>query len=146
MFNLNFRGTWMSVNKDEQNARIIPDMSNRHMIKWLARWRAFDIIWNKANEQWGKRFPSFWKVLSIMWIQQHPQMQWMRLLRSGSKERVRQYSFIGNALLLAGICKARGRTCRRSCDCVICHCLMRPIKVLAKILLLHIRTTLKDFK
>ena len=28
-----------------------------------------------------KAFFKFWKVLSIMWIQQHLQMQWMRLLR-----------------------------------------------------------------
>ena len=36
------------------------------------------------------------------------------------QQRACTYSFIGKALLLAGICKARGRTCRHSCDCIVC--------------------------
>jgi len=35
------------------------------------------------------------------------------------QQRALTYSFIGKALLLAGICKARGRTCRHSCDCIV---------------------------
>ena len=80
-----------------------------------------------------------------MWIQQHLQMQWMRLLAAKSV-----YVFLYQeikALLLAGISKARGRTRRpqrvKSVFVLysLCHCLMRPTKLPAKIVLAHTHYT-----
>ena len=71
-------------------------------------------------------------------------MQWMRLLAAKSV-----YVFLYQeikALLLAGISKAHGRTCRpQRVNSVfvlsLCHCLMRPTKLPAKIVLAHTHYT-----
>ena len=72
----------------------------------------------------GEAFSKFWKVLSIMWIRQHPQMQCrlnaMIAFVAEWQQRACTYSFIGKALLLATFCKARGRICRHSFDCIVC--------------------------
>ena len=64
------------------------------------------------------------------------------------QQRACTYSFIEKALLLTAIWKARGKTCTpQRVNSVLyspCNCLMRPMKVLAKILFLHICTKLKD--
>ena len=76
----------MSINKGEQSATLILDMSRHHMIKWLVwitpSWHAFDIIWNIVSEN----------------------------LTTDVEGSVFQVSFIGKALVLAGIFKAIGRT------------------------------------
>ena len=152
IFNLNFQGSWyikvMSVNKDDENATLILDMSSRHMIKWPTQitpsWHAFDIIWNIASKNLSTDSEgSVFQVLEgvVYYVDPTSSSNAMNAF-VGSKECV--------CIPLSGICKALGRTCRpqrvNSILYSLCHCLLRPIKVLPKTLFLHIRSTLKDCK
>ena len=115
IFNVNFQGTWYvkvkSVNKDEQTATLILDMSRCHMIKWLAHMTPSK---GASENLSAKSKGSVFQVLEgfVYYVEPTTSSNAMNAF-VGSKESVRIPFTIGKALLLAGICKARSRTWRQ---------------------------------